>query len=250
MNALRRRAKAQTTPAADESPGAAARALSYVLERGARVQAPAVEAYVQRLRNLNPQASPAQIVTKLEKHYLGAAMASGAAVGSAAAFPGIGTIAALSAVAGETVLFLETTALFVLAVAEVHGIPVDQREYRRALVLEVLVGEDSKRAVRDLVGPGRTSGAWIGESTASLPMPVVTQLNNRLLRYFVKRYTLKRGVIAFGKVLPMGVGAAIGGGGNRLMAKKIIGNARKAFGPAPSRWPRALHLLPPASMSQ
>ena len=135
-------------------------------------------------------------------------------------------------------------------VAEVHGIPVDQREYRRALVLEVLVGEDSKRAVRDLVGPGRTSGAWIGESTASLPMPVVTQLNNRLLRYFVKRYTLKRGVIAFGKVLPMGVGAAIGGGGNRLMAKKIIGNARKAFGPAPSRWPRALHLLPPASMSQ
>jgi hypothetical protein len=40
----------------------------------------------------------------LEKHYLAAVMASGAAVGSAAAFPGIGTLAALSAVAGETVI--------------------------------------------------------------------------------------------------------------------------------------------------
>ena len=77
-----------------------------------------------------------------------------------------------------------------------------------------------------------------------MPMPMVSQLNNRLLRYFVKRYTLKRGVIAFGKMLPMGVGAAIGGGGNRMMAKKIISNARKAFGPAPARWPGTLYVLP------
>ncbi len=88
-------------------------------------------------------------------------MASGAAVGSAAAFPGIGTLVALSAVAGETVVFLEATAVFVLAVAEVHGIPAEHRERRRALVLAVLVGEDSKHAVADLLGPGRTKGAWL-----------------------------------------------------------------------------------------
>ena len=68
---------------------------------GARVQAPAVHAYVQRLRRASPQASPAEIVVRLEKRYLATVMASGAAVGSAAAFPGIGTIAAMSAVAGE-----------------------------------------------------------------------------------------------------------------------------------------------------
>jgi hypothetical protein len=250
MNAARRGTKTQTPPGADENPGAAARALSQIIERGSRVQAPAVEAYVQRLRRANPQASPAEIVTKLEKHYLAAVMASGAAVGSAAAFPGVGTIAAMSAVAGETVVFLEATAVFVLAVAEVHGIPAEHREHRRALVLAVLVGEDSKGAVRDLVGPGRTSGEWIGEATAALPLPMVSQLNNRLLKYFVKRYALKRGAIAFGKVLPMGIGALIGGGGNRLMGKKIIANSRKAFGPAPSRWPVSLRLLPPASGSQ
>jgi hypothetical protein len=246
MNAARNGPSAQKPADADEEPGAAAKALSNILERGARVQAPAVEAYVQRLRRANPGASPAEIITKLEKRYLAAVMASGAAVGSAAAFPGIGTITALSAVAGETVVFLEATALFVLAVAEVHGIPAGHREHRRALVLSVLVGDDSKGAVRDLVGPGRTNGAWLGESTAALPLPVVAQLNNRLLKYFVKRYALRRGAIAFGKMLPMGIGAVIGGGGNRLMGKKIISNARTAFGPPPGRWPVAVHVLPSA----
>ena len=246
MNAARNGPSAQKPADADEEPGAAAKALSNILERGARVQAPAVEAYVQRLRRANPDASPAEIITKLEKRYLAAVMASGAAVGSAAAFPGIGTITALSAVAGETVVFLEATALFVLAVAEVHGIPAGHREHRRALVLSVLVGDDSKGAVRDLVGPGRTNGAWLGESTAALPLPVVSQLNNRLLKYFVKRYALRRGAIAFGKMLPMGIGAVIGGGGNRLMGKKIISNARTAFGPPPGRWPVAVHVLPSA----
>src|SRR4051812_14823498 len=233
-----------TRTTADEHPGAAARALSEIIERGARVQGPAVRAYVERMRDGDADATPAEIVTKLEKHYLAAVMASGAAVGSAAAFPGIGTLVALSAVAGETVVFLEATAVFVLAVAEVHGIPAEHRERRRALVLAVLVGEDSKHAVADLLGPGRTSGAWLSDGAASLPLPAVSQLNGRLLKFFVKKYALKRGAIAFGKMLPVGIGAVIGGVGNRAMAKKIIGNAHGAFGSPPARWSATLHVLP------
>ena len=133
------RAKSQDAAVAEDDPSAAAKVLSHVIERGARVQGPAVKAYVARLREHTPGATPAEIVAKLEKHYMAAVMASGAAVGSAAAFPGIGTLMAMSAVAGETVVFLEATAVYVLAVAEVHGIPVEHRERRRALVLAVLV---------------------------------------------------------------------------------------------------------------
>jgi hypothetical protein len=218
------KAKSQLPATADEHPGAAARVLSEIIERGARVQGPAVRAYVERLRAGSPDATPAEIVTRLEKQYLAAVMASGAAVGSAAAIPGIGTLAALSAVAGETVVFLEATAVFVLA---------------------VLVGEDSKHAVADLLGPGRTKGAWLSDGAATLPLPAVAQLNSRLLRYFVKRYALKRGAIAFGKLLPVGIGAVVGGVGNRLMGKRIIENARMAFGSPPPRWPSKLHVLPP-----
>jgi hypothetical protein len=240
----RSKAKHQLEGTTDESPSAAAKVLSSIIERGARVQAPAVKAYVDRLRAHTPNATPAEIVTRLEKQYLAAVMASGAAVGSAAAFPGVGTLAAMSAVAGETVVFLEATSVFVLAVAEVHGIPADHKERRRALVLSVLVGEESKHAVADLLGSGRTSGSWIADGAATLPLPAVSQLNSRLLKYFVRRYTLRRGAIAFGKLLPVGVGAVVGGVGNRLMGKRIVANARKAFGDPPPRWPAALHVLP------
>ncbi|MBX7432467.1 hypothetical protein JDV09_10175 [Mycobacterium sp. Y57] len=241
----RSRAKSQSPAVADEDPGAAAKVLSQIVERGARVQGPAVKAYVQQLRDADPGAAPADIVKKLDARYMAAVMASGAAVGSAAAFPGVGTLVAMSAIAGETVVFLEATAVYVLAVAEVHGIPAEHRERRRALVLAVLVGEDGRRAVSDLLGPGRTSGAWLSDGAATLPLPALSQLNTRLVRYFVKRYTLKRGAIAFGKMLPVGIGAAVGGVGNRLMAKKIIANAHSAFGNPPPRWPATLHLLPP-----
>ncbi|KAA0107691.1 hypothetical protein [Mycolicibacterium sp. P1-5] len=245
MKVRRRGSSPERLPAQVEDDATmSARVLSQIIERSTRAQAPAIKAYVARLRRSNPEASPAEIVTKLEKRYLAAVMASGAAVGSAAAFPGIGTLAALSAVAGETLVFLEATAVFVLAVADVHGIPLEQRERRRALVLAVLVGEESKGAITDLIGPSRTSGAWLAEGAEMIPLPALSQLNTRLMRYFVKRFALKRSAMAFGKMLPVGIGAAVGGGGNRMMGNKIVNNARAAFGPAPSRWPVSLHLLP------
>ena len=214
-------------------PKASARALAQVIERSSRMQAPAAAAYVARLRRTHPSASPAEIVAKLEKHYLAAVMASGAAVGSAAAFPGIGTLAAMSAGAGETVVFLEATAVFVLAMAVVYGIPADHRERRRALVLAVLVGDDSRRAIGELIGPARTNGGWLAEGMASLPLPTLARFNTRMLKYFVKRYTVRRGALMFGKMLPVGIGAVVGGAGNRIMGKKIVRNARQAFGPPP-----------------
>ncbi len=243
MRLGRKQTTPDNLPARPEDSGMSAKMLSHILESSARVQAPAVRAYVARLRRNNPEASPAELVTKLEKHYLSAVMASGAAVGSAAAYPGIGTMVALSAVAGETVVFLEATAAFVLAVADVHGIPLEDRERRRYLVLAALVGDDGKGAVKDLLGAGRTSGAWLAEAEL-LPLPVVTQLNTKMMHYFVKKYAVKRTAMMFGKLLPVGIGAAVGGGGNRMMGKKIVENARVAFGPAPARWPVTLHVLP------
>ena len=241
-----RRSAPNSLPApGGERPKASARALAQVLERSSRIQGPAAEAYVARLRRAHPGASPAEIVVKLEKRYLAALTASGAAVGSAATFPGVGTLTAMSAGAGETVFFLEATAVFVLARAVVYGIPADHRERRRALVLSVLVGDDSRRAIGELIGPARTHGGWLAEGMASLPLSTLGRLNTQLLKYFVKRYTVRRGALMFGKMLPVGIGAAIGGAGNRIIGKKIIRNARQAFGVPPARWPATLRVLPP-----
>jgi hypothetical protein len=244
--------RAGRTHSADDSlpattngkPKASARALAHIIERSTRIQGPLATAYVDRLRRANPDAAPSVIIAKLEKRYLGAVTASGAAVGSAAVIPGLGTIAALSAAAGETAVFLEATAFFALAMASVHGVPTENRERRRALVLAVLVGDDSKHAMGELLGPGRTSGAWLSEGVASVPMPVLAQLNSRLLKRAIRRYTLRRSALLFGKMLPIGIGAIVGAIGNRLVGKKIVRNTRKAFGTPPARWPVTLHLLP------
>jgi hypothetical protein len=46
-------------------------------------------------------------------------------------------------------------------------------------------------------------------------------------------------------MLPVGIGAVVGGAGNRMVGKKIVRNAREAFGAPPRRWPGTLRLLPP-----
>ncbi len=235
-------------PAGDERPGTAARVLSRVIERSTRMQRPAVRAYLQRLRNARPGGSPAGTIAHLERRYLATVVVSGAVVGFLAAVPGIGTVLAFSVITVETAVFLEATAFFVLAVAEVHDIPADRREQRRALVLAVLVGDGGRRSVADLLGPGRTGGAWLSGGPAgavSLPLPAVAEMNSRLLRYFVRRYALRRSALTFGKLLPVGLGAVIGAVGNRIIGKKIIANASKAFGAPPPRFPVNLRLVPP-----
>ena len=246
MKARRTRSSADSLPAtADGKPKASARALANIIERSSRIQGPVAAAYVERLRRADPAASPGVIVSKLEKRFLAAVTASGAAVGSAAVLPGIGTLSALTAAAGETAVFLEATAFFALATAAVHGVSADNREQRRALVLAVLVGDDSRQAMAELLGSGRRNGAWLSEGVASLPMPALSQMNSRLLKRAVRRFALRRGALLFGKILPVGIGAVIGAIGNRMVGKKIVRNTRSAFGTPPARWPVTLYLLPP-----
>ena len=91
MSARRNRPAPDQLPANNNGrPKASARALAQVIERSARIQGPAAQAYVARVRRAHPGASPAEIAAKLEKRYLATLTASGAAVGTVATFPGIG----------------------------------------------------------------------------------------------------------------------------------------------------------------
>ena len=92
-----------------------------LVDRAVRVQQPAVAAYVERLRRRRPDATPAEIVETIERQFLAAVTSTGAAIGGTATVPGIGTVSALALSAGETVAFLETSAVFVLG-AEGRGL--------------------------------------------------------------------------------------------------------------------------------
>lgn len=210
-----------------------------LLDTGSRLQAPAVAKYVDRLRRSHPSESPAQIIERLEHQYLLAVTGSGGAVGATAAVPGVGTIAALAAVSAETTFFMEASAVFTLAVAAVHGISPEDQETRRALVLAVVLGESGMEIVEKTVG--HSAKNW-GTLFAN-KIPGLSSMNDSLLKRFIIRFITKRAALMAGKVVPAGIGAVIGSIGNRALGKTTIGNARKAFGPAPVTWPADRQLV-------
>lgn len=214
--------------------GRVEQAIASLLDNGTRLQGPAVEGHVSRLRRAHPDESPQQIVDRLERMFLTAVTGSGGAVGAAAAIPGIGTAGSLAAVGAETMFFLEASALFTLAVASVHGIPVENHDRRRALVLSVALGSAGMEIVEKAVGA--TTKNWGSLLSGKLPTQTMTGMNQTLLRTFVTKYAAKRSALILGKLVPAGIGAAIGSAGNRTIGKGVIANARDAFGPAPTQW--------------
>lgn len=222
--------------------GRVEKAIASLLDNGARLQGPAVEAHVSRLRRAHPGESPQQIVERLEKAFLTAVTGSGGAVGAAAAVPAIGTAGSLAAVGAEAAFFLEASALFTLAVASVHGIPVDDHQRRRALVLAVALGSAGMEIVEKAVGV--TTRNWASLLSGKLPAQTLTGMNKSLLTTFVTKYAARRSALVLGKLVPAGIGAVIGSAGNRAIGKGVVANARDAFGPAPVQWPQHTPVYP------
>lgn len=211
------------------------RALVNILDNASRLQGPAVDKYVAHVRRAHPYDTPAQIIERLEKRFLLAVTGSGSAVGGAATIPGVGTVASLAAVGAETAFFIESSALLTLSVAAVHGIPVENHQQRRALVLSVALGESGMQIVQRTVG--KTAKNWGPLITSRIPGGSMTSMNKSLVKKFITKYLAKRSALLVGKMLPAGIGAAIGGAGNRAVGKGVIKNARDAFGPPPARFP-------------
>jgi hypothetical protein len=215
-------------------PGGVEQALDSALDAALRIQRPVVLAYLARVRERNPSASPAEVVSKLERQYLSAVVGLGGASGAAAAVPGVGTGTALATGAAEIAAFVSATAMFVLSVAEVHGIPVNDPQLRRALVLTVLLGEVGEAAVE---GEVLQAPHWAQVLGRSASRERIAGVNARLARVAMTRFGRRQGALLFGRALPLGIGAGIGAIGNAALARGTIAAARRAFGPPPRRFP-------------
>ncbi|MCZ4066648.1 hypothetical protein O1W71_03065 [Microbacterium sp. H37-C3] len=215
------------------------------LDRLLAVQRPVVLAHLRGIRQRHPDATTAQVVQMLERRYLTAVTTGGAAVGATAVIPGIGTATTLALSGVETAGFLEATALFAQSLAELHGIPVDNPDRARALVLALMLGREGADLVgqfaRQASGKGAPRSSYWGELvTSSLPRTAVGPVLDRLKHAFLRRFAAAGGASVVGKALPFGIGAAIGGTGNHILGRRVISGARRAFGIVPSVFPATL----------
>ena len=215
-----------------------------LLDKAIDLQTPLVRKNIARARQRNPQATPAEAVRSLERMYVSALAGTGAAVGGAAAAPAVGTGIALALSAGEAFSSLELSTLFVLSVAEVHGVRLDEIERRRTLVMGILLGRSGSTTIGKVAE--RTGQHWGRQLVSKVPMATLRQINSVLGKNFITKYGTKQGIIVLGRVAPFGIGAVIGGGANATVAALAVRATRHAFGPAPQSWPETgLEPAPP-----
>jgi hypothetical protein len=184
--------------------------------------------WVVEQRGKRPGASQREVALLAIRQVEKEVTAIGAAVGGAAAVPGTGTGAALAAIAVDITATTARLAEMVLRVAAAYGHALTSLEERRAAVLVIFVGgaggAGSVEKLAGELGKGLSKKALSRISGQQL-----RALNKALGRTIITKYGVKRGAITPGRVLPFGIGAAIGGGGNLLVARAIGRYALRFF---------------------
>lgn len=225
-------------PAESDVSGPLAGVVTAALRRAIRTQSGAARAYVRKLRENHPDESPARIRERLDSRFLTTVTASGAAVGATAAVPGIGTVVAFGAIGAESLVFLEAAAFYTLAAAEVHGVDVRHGDHEELLVMTVMLGASGTAVLANAVSSsgGPATGSLAGRA---LRVPGLAEINRRMMSRFVRKFAVKRAGLAVGKLAPAGLGAAVGGWGNRKLGQRVVDTADAAFGAPPGSWPDA-----------
>lgn len=217
--------------------------LDDALDKALAVQRPAIQKYLARVQAKHPDMTPAEVIAQLERRYRAAVIGIGGASGAAAAVPGVGTAAGIASGAAEITAFVSASAMYVLGLAELYGVPVSDPEVRRALVVAVLVGEGADRVI---AGTAAESAHWaqmVGRSTSK---DKLAGINGRLTTMLLTRFGARQGALLFGRALPLGIGAGVGAVGNAALARGAIASARRAFGPAPTKFsPRVVDVGAP-----
>lgn len=181
--------------------------------------------HVEIIYDEEPGISQADAIDTLERRLVQQTAGTGAAVGAAATMPGVGTVAALGAAVGDSVSFLALSCAHVYGVLKIVDIELPNEEHERALVMSILLGGSSAPVVKDLADEnGQEWGRFLLEKKS---VEVMKQVNLMLARHFALRFGTRYGAFTLGKVVPLGVGAALGGGANYLLAKSVIEATRR-----------------------
>ena len=155
--------------------------------------------------------------------------------------PGVGTVTSMSLSALAVGGYLERTALYAQAVAELHGVHVRDAETARSMVMAIMLGEEGSQLMNTvLLQTGKASGVsnkWgmLGNSSSGKMFSVERTIRNLFIRRFLTRQT---GAL-LGRALPFGVGAVVGGGANLALGKDVVRNTRRASAMRPRTSPQS-----------
>ncbi|WP_257210279.1 hypothetical protein [Actinomyces ruminis] len=200
------------------------------LDRALSIPAARIEQRVVHMRRKYPWATTPELCDIAASRFRRDAGLSSGAVGACAALPAIGTGLAFTLTVGQSAVFLTSAVTYALTVAELQQVRLVDDDRRRALVLSALLGREGSEIVNGTLGISTLF--WAAQSLAGLPLPTVKSINARLVQRMAKRTAFKGGALAVGRLVPFGIGAALGWSGGRSLASQVIEGTHAALGPA------------------
>lgn len=220
-----------------------------VLTRAATVQRPIVLANLRRLRKSHPTLTNRQLALQLDKEFIRSMTGGGAIIGATSAVPGVGTVASLGLSVMATGTFLEICALYAQSVAELSGISTEDPQRAKLLVMGIMLGDEGRRLLGELAA--QVDGRGVGPIGSIVPMSNIATssagtttmagvISQQLKKQFVRRFFIRRGTSMFARAVPYGIGAVVGGVGNRVLAWQITATAHRTFGELPEETPQNL----------
>ncbi|MFV0526943.1 MAG: hypothetical protein ACK5RL_20870 [Acidimicrobiales bacterium] len=146
---------------------------------------------------------------------------------------------AASALGADLAWFALRSTDLIMTIGAVNGQTAATPEERRAWVLSVLAFGEQAADQAGLLLDGATASSRGGERVAGLlagvaggdaaALDTLRRLNATMASRVVTRFGTRRGMLGLGRLVPYGVGAAVGGGVNWMMVRAISRQASKLF---------------------
>lgn len=225
------------------------------------VQRPAATAYIREIRRKKRNATPAEVMKTIESQYVATTTAASAAIGASASIPAVGVPVAIGLGVGDLIFFYETTALFALCMAELRGVPIDDPDRAKAIVLGALLGEKKKNQVTSMVLAALPAGAsiagargaaglvasnaapkWGDLLSQQLPDSALVPVTIVLARQAIAQGAVMGTIKISSKAIPV-IGAAAGAATSFYFGSSVVKSCRTGFSAPAEEWPEWLELV-------
>ncbi|MDO4258493.1 MAG: VPDSG-CTERM exosortase interaction domain protein [Actinomycetaceae bacterium] len=185
----------------------------------------------KNLREEFPHLTPAELLEVANRRFIRRVSLESAAVGGAAALPGAGTAVSVAASSAQLVAFISEAAHHALLVAHLHGLDIRDPAKRTALVLAALTGEEGAELISAQVGIRAVS--WFRSSFLNIQTLSAERFNKLMMKWVQRRIARSAVANTVGRLVPFGIGAAVGWGIGKSLANNVIEGLEMALGPAP-----------------
>ena len=181
----------------------------------------------ESVRTSNPTAPPDVLADRIINRYTRELMMGGALTGGAAAAPVAGIAVAAATAGADMTYSMGKLSEMIMAIGMVYDADPATAEERSTWIWAVLGVADG--ATAGVTGIAARLGAQGGSRLlAKLPTGAKAAANASLSRRAVRKLTTGRGPWSLAALVPYGIGAGVGAGGNVLLARSV-GRAAKQF---------------------